>query len=258
MKRFFFLVLCAVLLFSFAGYALASSGDTEVTVTEDVSGSAAPAEDEAVTEKDGWHFNAKGFLVGENPGDEYLLEDEKNGTWQYSSTDLAVTITRTQETVKVKAGKVTFKKAGSYTVKYFVKGKNGRTSTKKVTYKVVDKRVLSELKAKKVYVEYGTKFKPYSFIQGITTYKGTALKIKSRNVSVEGNVDTTVPGTYKVVYTISDGNQKYTRITRTLIVVVKEKPEEPKPEEETTPIDDTNPVDDTNPEDTTATDGANL
>ena len=107
MKRLLSLILCTVLLFSFAGCAMASSGDTEVTVSEDVSGSAAPAEEEAVTVKNGWHFNAKGFLVGDNPGDEYLLEDEKNGIWQFATSDLAVTITRTQETVKVKAGKRT-------------------------------------------------------------------------------------------------------------------------------------------------------
>ena len=56
----------------------------------------ASAED-AVTEKDGWHFDAKGFLTGENPGDEYLLEDEENGFWQYASKDLSVKITRIRE-----------------------------------------------------------------------------------------------------------------------------------------------------------------
>ena len=55
------------------------------------------AEEEAVTEKDGWHFDAKGFLTGENPGDEYLLEDETNGVWQYASKDLSVRITRVRE-----------------------------------------------------------------------------------------------------------------------------------------------------------------
>ena len=50
-----------------------------------------------VTEKDGWHFDGKGFLTGENPGDEYLLEDEENGFWQYASADLSVRITRVRE-----------------------------------------------------------------------------------------------------------------------------------------------------------------
>ena len=35
------------------------------------------------TEKDGWHFDEKGFLTGEdNPGEEYILEDEDKGVWQ--------------------------------------------------------------------------------------------------------------------------------------------------------------------------------
>lgn len=62
------------------------------------------AEDgEAVTEKDGWHFDAKGFLTGEdNPGDEYILEDEEKGVWQYASKDLSVKITRYREQTKKK------------------------------------------------------------------------------------------------------------------------------------------------------------
>ena len=41
-----------------------------------------------------WHFDEKGFLTGENPGEEYLLEDAENGIWQYASKDLSVKITR--------------------------------------------------------------------------------------------------------------------------------------------------------------------
>ena len=62
------------------------------------------AEDgEAVTEKDGWHFDAKGFLTEEdNPGDEYILEDEEKGVGQYASKDLSVKITRYREQTKKK------------------------------------------------------------------------------------------------------------------------------------------------------------
>ena len=56
----------------------------------------------AVTEKDGWHFDAKGFLTGDNPGDEYILEYEENGVWQYASKDLAVSVTRFREQTKKK------------------------------------------------------------------------------------------------------------------------------------------------------------
>ena len=62
--------------------------------------------DEAVTEKDGFHFDAKGFLTGENPEEEYILEDENNGLWQYASRDLAVTVTRFEEKTKKKKKQV--------------------------------------------------------------------------------------------------------------------------------------------------------
>ena len=53
--------------------------------------------EDGMTEKDGWHFDEKGFLTGDNPGDEYILEDGENGIWQYASKDLAVKITRVRE-----------------------------------------------------------------------------------------------------------------------------------------------------------------
>jgi len=52
----------------------------------------------AETEKDGWHFDDKGFLTGtENPSGEYWLEDEENGLWQYASDKLSVRVTRFRE-----------------------------------------------------------------------------------------------------------------------------------------------------------------
>ena len=49
-------------------------------------------------EKDGWHFDEKGFLSGgSNPGPAYLLEDEENGIWQYASRDLSIRIVRFRE-----------------------------------------------------------------------------------------------------------------------------------------------------------------
>ena len=56
-----------------------------------------PEDGETVTEKDGWHFDAKGFLTGDNPGEEYILEDAENGYWQYASRNLSVKITRVRE-----------------------------------------------------------------------------------------------------------------------------------------------------------------
>ena len=63
-----------------------------------VLGTASAEEAAETVEKDGWHFDSRGFLAGdENPGEEYLLEDEKNGQWQYASRDLSVRVTRITE-----------------------------------------------------------------------------------------------------------------------------------------------------------------
>ena len=78
-------VLLAVLLFSAAA---AEATGFEETDLEEVN---------AVLEKDGYHFDAKGFLTGENPGDAYLLEDEENGQWQYSTADLSIRVNRFRE-----------------------------------------------------------------------------------------------------------------------------------------------------------------
>ena len=77
-------------------------GDYEEEYTE-AAGQEQEYGEGAVTEKDGWHFDSRGFLTGDdNPGEEYLLEDEENGIWQYASKDLSVKITRVRETYKKK------------------------------------------------------------------------------------------------------------------------------------------------------------
>ena len=71
------------------------------TAVEEVSEASA-----AVSEKDGFHFDGKGFLTGENPAEEYIFEDEENGVWQYASRDLSVRVTRYEEKTKAKKKKV--------------------------------------------------------------------------------------------------------------------------------------------------------
>ena len=99
-KRLITLLLAMTLLLP--GLA-AAEGETEVYEAADSEMSSA---DDTVTEKDGWHFNARGFLTGDNQGEEYLLEDEENGVWQYASRDLAVRVTRTREKAKKGSKKI--------------------------------------------------------------------------------------------------------------------------------------------------------
>ena len=93
MKRLAALLLAALLLLP--GLCAAEDTDLEEEIETG-------EEAEALTEKDGWHFNAAGFLAGENPGDEYIFEDEEKGLWQYASRNLAVTVTRFREQTKKK------------------------------------------------------------------------------------------------------------------------------------------------------------
>ena len=74
----------------------AAAEDLDVAETEVI----VPEEEQAVTEKDGYHFNGKGFLVGENPSDSYLVEDEENGYWAYSDANLSIRITKYTDQLK--------------------------------------------------------------------------------------------------------------------------------------------------------------
>lgn len=78
-----------------AGLAVSAAAG-EGMVTEEI----LPGEAAVVTEKDGWHFDAKGFLTGENPGEAYLSEDEENGVWQYATADLSIRVTRFEDPVE--------------------------------------------------------------------------------------------------------------------------------------------------------------
>ncbi len=61
----------------------------------------------AEMEKDGFHFDENGFLTGDaNPAEEYLLEDDENGIWQYASKDLAISVTRFRDKAKKGSKKI--------------------------------------------------------------------------------------------------------------------------------------------------------
>ena len=74
-----------------------SMAEDDLTIEEETE--QAPAA--AVTDT-GYSLDAEGFLTGENPGPEYVLEDEEKGVWQYASKTLSIIIHRYQEKVKKK------------------------------------------------------------------------------------------------------------------------------------------------------------
>ena len=79
MKRFGAWMLALVLAVPCLGLAEGDEGldeDVEESIEEQLDiGTDEETQEAAVTEKDGWHFDSRGFLAGDdNPGDEYLLE----------------------------------------------------------------------------------------------------------------------------------------------------------------------------------------
>lgn len=128
--------------------------------------------------------------------------------------------------VTVKKGSVLFSKKGTYKITYTVKGKNGKTTSKTITYKAKSHLVKLTLTNKKVTVTQGSKFNYNSYVKSVKSYKGKTLKI-SKTVTHIGNVDMSKPGTYVVTYKAQYQDQKYTSVTKKLTVVVKAKPVTP-------------------------------
>lgn len=144
------------------------------------------------------------------------------------TSKIKVTVIRkkTGKKVKVTNGNVKFSFAGKYKVTYKVTGNNKKTAKKTVTYTVVDKHVKVTMTGVKVTVDYGSAFNALSYIKSIVSYDKRNLAIDNKNVKVSGKVDTKKPGTYTLVYTISENGNVYTEVTKNLTVVVKTKPEE--------------------------------
>lgn len=136
--------------------------------------------------------------------------------------------------VRVTKGKAKFLAAGKYKVTYRVKGLNKKIATKVVTYKVIDKHVKATMTAGTVTLDQGSTFNPLSYVKSIKSYSGKTLSINSKNVTTSGKIDTSVPGTYKITYTISNNGNVYTKVTKILTVIVKEKKEQTTTEETTT------------------------
>lgn len=165
--------------------------------------------------------------------------------------------TSNKKNVKVTKGKVKFAAAGKYKVTYTVKGYNKKTAKKVVYYTVVDKRVMALMTDDRIILEQGQEFNPLSYVYLIKSYKGDSIAINSKNVTTTGNVNTNVPGTYKVTYYISNNGNEYTKTTKTLIVIVKAKEETTTGQEEqttevVTPEEETTETETTEPDKQTA------
>lgn len=157
----------------------------------------------------------------------------KTATGTSLTSKVKVSVKYKGKKVTVKKGSVLFAKKGTYKITYTVKGKNGRISSKTITYKVKSHLVQLELTNQKVTVTEGSKFDYNAYIKSVKSYKGKALRV-SKTVTHTGKVDTSKPGTYVVTYKAQYSNQTYTAVTKKLTVVVKAKAVTPAPEQPTT------------------------
>lgn len=135
------------------------------------------------------------------------------------TSKIKITVKYKNKKVKVSKGTVIFSNKGTYKITYKVKGTNKKVRTKTVKYQVTDQRVQFALNSKSVTIKQGDIFDPYSYVNYVKTYKGTALDSK-RSVSISGNVDTTKPGTYTISYTAKEKGLDYTARTLSLTVTV--------------------------------------
>jgi hypothetical protein len=133
---------------------------------------------------------------------------------------IKVSVKYKKKTIAVKKGIVTFKKAGTYKVTYTVKGKNKLTDTKTIKYKVKSHKVKLTLKSSNITINQGSTFKYNSYVKSVKSYKGKNLNVK-KTVTYEGNVDTSTPGKYVIIYKAQYKNQEYTAVTKKVTVIVK-------------------------------------
>ena len=85
------------------------------------------------------------------------------------------------------------------------------------------------------------KRQPYSYVKTLKNYKNADLNVKN-NITIKGDVDTSVPGTYTITYTATYNKKSYTAKTATLKVTVEKAEEEttqPETPGETTPEETT-------------------
>lgn len=146
----------------------------------------APAE--GTESGDAWELDGQGFLIS-GPGEEYILEDEETGLWQYASADLAITIRRFREEVPGKNKKKTRTReycvAEIRTTEAEPLGAVMSQPTKKrpAGYKLVSPELLLEAHPCVFAMSddlYGIRLQKYKY-DGIVIRNGEILATKTRN-----------------------------------------------------------------------------
>lgn len=123
--------------------------------------------------------------------------------------------------IRIIAGEVDAKEAGTYKVRAQVSNDYGDTIEQDLFVNINEKTAVSpviELKSYMIYIEKGSSFKPQNYIESVVDYQNN--DIDESLVEITNNVDKNKPGTYQVTYRVEDENEH--EGIRHMIVVVKE------------------------------------
>ena len=164
---------------------------SESTAAENVSETSAGSETETatVTRIGDWELDEKGFLVS-GAGAAYILEDEKNGKWQYASRDLAMTIQRFREEVAGKNKKTRTREYCVADIHTSPRSPLGvamseATSKRPAGYKLVSPETLINLYPAILAISddmYGIRLHKYKY-DGVVIRNGEILARKTRDSS---------------------------------------------------------------------------
>lgn len=122
------------------------------------------------------------------------------------------------ENIEVIENNVDTKVAGTYSVTYSITDSQGATSSKTIEVMVKPNSNIAPVinGVEDITIKAGDKFNP---IRGVTATDEEDGNLTSE-IEVTGTVDTSKPGEYKIVYSVTDSKGKTTKVTR--IVTVQE------------------------------------
>lgn len=123
--------------------------------------------------------------------------------------------------VGLKDSKMVCEQTGIYKITYQVTGDSGRSAKKVRNITVQDRRVKLDVFSNRE-VKAGTTSNIYLGIKSLRTYTGQALAINKTNVKVQGNLDLSTPGTYKITYSATENNYPSRRVKKDVVITVIE------------------------------------
>lgn len=119
------------------------------------------------------------------------------------------------------SGKIDTNKIGKYVITYSATDKDNVTTTKKVTFKVVDGEKPIIKGAKDATIERNSEFNPK---KGVSAKMASGKKLTSK-IKISGKVNTSNVGTYVLTYSVKGTNKLTAKVKRKITVVDTTNPE---------------------------------